>query len=250
MQRMKWKSAGNTTQFYNSFMTEKTYGPYTLAPGEKLPDDVKNSLAQANKQYAKSRNFPKYTETLRKIFNFPEFVPYTEPEKFFFGGFLEGEGSISIGAKRSSGSKFGVSFDPEFSVTQHVNGSIHLYRSLCYFRTGLIRYKAGSNATLVYTIDSRESLKRKVIPFFEKYVLPSASVPKKVRFQKWLKLIDLFDEDAHQNMNRFLYEMGPIWDELRMQKGQANESFQSLKHFQEYVLAHVEKKKREMEKFS
>jgi hypothetical protein len=227
-------------------MTQQIYVPYTLRAGEKFPDDVKNSLAQANKHYAKTRNFQKYTQTLQKIFGLPDFVPYTEQEKFFFGGFLEGEGSISVSAKKIPRSNFGVFFDPEFSVTQHVNGSLHLYRCLCHFRTGLIRYKSGSNATLVYTIDSRESLKQKVIPFFENYVLPCACVPKRIRFQNWCKLLDLFDQGAHLDLNRFLYEIGPLWDELRMQKGQVNQSFTCLEHFQEYVIAHVQKSRGEM----
>ena len=242
MQRMKWKSAGNKKQFYNSFMTQQFNVPYTLRPGEKFPDDVKKSLIRANQQYKKTRDFQKYTQTLQKILGLPDFVPLTDPEKSFFGGFLEGEGSVSVSAKKSETSRFGVYFDPEFSVTQHVNGSIHLYRCLCHFRTGLIRHKSKSNATLVYSIDSRESLKQKVIPFFKNYVLPGACVPKKIRFQCWCKLLDLFDQGAHQDMKRFLYEIGPIWDELRMQKGQVNESFTSLEDFQEYVIAHVKRK--------
>ena len=223
-------------------MKQKLIVPFTLRPGEKLPDDVKKALSNANKQYKKTRDFQKYTKTLQKILSLPDFVPLTDEEKYFFGGFIEGEGSVSVSAKKNESSRFGVYFDPEFSVTQHVNGSIHLYRCLCHFRTGLIRYKSKSNATLVYTIDARDSLKQKVIPFFKNYVLPAACVPKKIRFQQWSKLLDLFDQGAHQDMNRFLYELGPIWDELRMQKGQVNESFSSLEDFQAYVSAYMKSK--------
>lgn len=215
---------------------------YSLPPGEKLPDDVKNALKAANQQYQKSRNFTKYTQQLQKILNLPDPVPFNEKEKIFFGGFLEGEGSISVSAKKSKTSRFGVYFDPEFSVTQHVNGAVHLFRCLCYFRTGLIRYKAKSNATLVYTVDNRETLKTKIIPYLQKYVSPYSCTPKEIRFQRWCYLLELFEQNAHTDLKRFVYEIGPIWDELRMQKGQRNESFASLEEFQQYVMNHVRAK--------
>lgn len=211
---------------------------YSLPPGEKLPDDVKNALKAANQQYQKSRNFQKYTQQLQTILKLPDPVPFSEEEKLFFGGFLEGEGSISVSAKKSKSSRFGVYLDPEFSVTQHVNGSIHLFRCLCYFRTGLIRHKSKSNATLVYTVDNRETLKTKIIPYLKKYVSPYSCSPKEIRFQRWCYLLDLFEQGAHTDLQRFVYEIGPIWDELCMQKGQSNESFASLEDFQEYVKNH------------
>jgi hypothetical protein len=217
---------------------EKRIFSYSLPPGEKFPDDVKNALKNANEHYRKSRDFTKYTQRLQRILKLPDFVPFTEKEKCFFGGFLEGEGSISVSAKRSQSSKFGVYFDPEFSVTQHVNGSIHLFRCLCHFRTGFICYKSKSNATLVYIVENRETLKTKIVPFFKKYVSPYSCVPKEIRFQRWCHLLDLFEQGAHLDLNRFLYEIGPLWDELRMQKGQSNESFKSLNDFQLYVINH------------
>jgi hypothetical protein len=232
-------------QFYKNFIMtqQKRILSYSLPPGEQLPEDVKNALRRANEQYKKTRDFPKYTQTIQKILQLPDFVPFTEEEKCFFGGFIEGEGSISVSAKKGKSSKFGVYFDPEFSVTQHVNGSIHLFRCLCYFRTGLIRYKSKSNATLVYIVDNRETLKTKIIPFFKKYVSPYSCGPKKLRFQHWCQLLDLFDQKAHLDLNRFVYEVAPLWDELRMQKGQSNESFTSLEDFQQYVIHFVKTRK-------
>lgn len=217
--------------------------PYSLSPGEKLPDEKKIALKNANAQYAKSRDFMKYTKTLQKILGLPDFVPLTEQEKIFFGGFIEGEGSISVAAKKNQSSSFGVYFDPEFSVTQHVNGSIHLFRCLCHFRTGLIRYKSKSNATLVYTVDSRETLKQKIVPFFKKYVSPYSSIPKQKRFENWCTLLLLFEEGAHLDFKRFVYEIGPVWDQMRMQKGQSNETFSSFQDFEQYVITYVQKRK-------
>lgn len=216
--------------------------PLRLSPGQQLPEDVKNALRNANQTYAKNRDFLTYKRVLQNILGLPDFVPLTEKEKLFFGGFLEGEASISIGAKKNTCSKFGVYFDPEFNLTQHVNGSIHLFRCLCHFRTGLIRYKSKSNATLVYTLDCRQSLKQKIVPFYQNYVNPYSCFAKQARFQSWCNLLDLFDENAHLDLKRFVNEIGPIWDELRMQKGQSNESFSSLEDFRHYVFAYVQNK--------
>ncbi len=227
---------------------QKRITPYSLGPGEKLPDEMKKALKSANAQYAKTRDFQKYIRTLQNLFGLPDYNDLTEKDKIFLGGFIEGEGSFSVSAKKSESSRFGVYLDPEFSVTQHINGSLHLFRCLCYFRTGLIRFKNKSNATLVYTIDSRESLKGKIIPFFKQYVSPCACVPREIRFQRWCKLLQLFEEGAHSDKDRFMYEIAPLWDQLRMQKGQVNESFKSLEDFQQYVQACVKARaeKREM----
>jgi hypothetical protein len=237
--KKEMKISRKQKQFFYLIM-QQPFQPLTLRPGECLSDEVKNALKNANTKYAKSRDFQNYTKTLQRILGLPNFVPFTEQEKIFFGGFIEGEGSISVGAKRSETSQFGVYLDPEFSLTQHVNGSIHLFRCLCHFRTGLIRYKSGSNATLVYTLDARRTLQQVLVPFFRQYVCPYSSSGKRKRFEKWCTLLDLFDQGAHQDLNKFLYELGPIWDEMRMQKGQSNQSFQSLEDFQQYVLLFAE----------
>lgn len=216
--------------------------PLYLKPGEKIPDAVKIALRKANDDNKKERNFEKYAKTIQDIFHLPDVDPRSEERLRFLGGFSEGEASTCVGSKKNSTSRFGVYFDPEFNVSQHVNGACHLYLYLLLFRTGRIRYKAGSHATLIFSIETRESLKTKVIPFYKKHVIPYASPAKKERFERWCRLLDLFDEGAHEDLKRFLYEVGPLWDSLRMQKGQSNESFRSLEDFQQYVLRYVANK--------
>lgn len=226
-------------------MHQKRIRPYSLPPGEVFPNEFKTELQNANSEYKQTRNFQKYVARLQKLFNLPSFLDMTEYDKHFFAGFIEGEGSFSVSAKKSPSAKFGVYLDPEFSITQHVNGSSHLFRCLCLFRTGVIRHKNKSNATLVYRIDNRETLKQKVIPYIKEYVNPNACDAKKERFACWCQLLDSFEQGAHHDFNTFLYEIGPLWDAMRMQKGQANESFKSLEDFQQYVLNHVQKKEQQ-----
>ena len=225
-------------------MKKNRIGPYSLLAGVELPKEFKTELQNANSEYSKTRDFQKYVERLRNLLNLPSYLDMTESDKHFFGGFIEGEGSFSVSAKKTASARFGVYLDPEFSLTQHVNGSSHLFRCLCLFRTGTIRYKNKSNATLVFRIENRESLKEKVIPYIRDYVNPNACVAKKERFACWCELLDLFEQGAHCDFNTFLYKVGPLWDAFRMQKGQTNESFKSLEDFQQYVVNHVQNKQK------
>jgi hypothetical protein len=216
--------------------------PLYLRPGEKLDQSIIDGLKEANATMNKTKNFGDYHKKIQNILQQPDYVDFTEPQKYYFGGFLEGEGSIHIGAKKGPKTKFGVYLDPGFNVTQHVNGAKHLFESLMFFRTGRIRYKSGSNATLLYEIDNRRSLQDKLIPFYKKYVVPSASPAKKKRFEKYCYLLDAFDQKRHLEFETFIHELAPIWDELRMQKGQKNETFQSLEDLQQYCIAFVNQK--------
>lgn len=213
-----------------------------LRPGEKLPKAIVDGLKEANVRMNKSKNFEEYRRRMQHILKLPNYVPLNESQKFYLGGFLEGEGSIHIGAKKGPNTRFGAYLDPGFNVTQHVNGAKHLFDCLSFFRTGRIRHKGGSNATLVFEIDTRQSLQDKLIPFYKEYVLPSSSPAKKQRFEKFCYLLDAFDQKKHLEFDSFIYELAPIWDDLRMQKGQKNETFQSLEDFQRYCIEFVKQR--------
>jgi len=145
--------------------------PIFLRPGEKLPTEVVDALKKANAQINKTKNFEEYMKTIQRILQLPDYEPLNEFEKFYLAGFLEGEGSISVGAKKGPKTKFGAYLDPAFHVAQHINGSKHLFQCLCFFRTGRIRHKAGSNATLVFEIETRKSLQDKIVPFTKSMLL-------------------------------------------------------------------------------
>lgn len=203
-----------------------------LAPKSLLPLVVKEQLIKAN---AIKGDFPKYLREIERIFCLDTLPPITIEQKLFIAGFVEGEGSINVSAKKLKTSKFGIVVDPEFSVTQHVNGVSQLHKALCIFQTGKIRYKSGSNATLIFTIDNRQSLVEKVIPFYEKYCKPHSSPAKIQRLNSFKKLLKFLDEKAHHNRILLRDEILPIWAEMRMQQGQSNQAFESLKDAQDFV---------------
>ena len=214
-------------------MTTKKNLNFYCAPGEKIPAEIVKLLAEANKNC--KGDFNNYLKDIEKIFNLKPANQLSTEQKYFYGGFVEGEGSLNISIKKLSTAKFGVIVDPEFSVTQHANGINNLYTALLIFRTGRIRHKSGSNATLVFVIDNRTALEEKVLPFLHEFVTPFSSPTKQNRIVMFEQLLQLFNTDAHKDLNRFLYEILPVWDKMRMQKGQQNETFPSLEAAQAYI---------------
>nr|ALA63883.1 putative LAGLIDADG homing endonuclease [Symbiochloris reticulata] len=203
-------------------------------PGEKLPDSIIEQLGIANANRRKN-DFLWYIRQLTDIFQIEEYNTVTEEEKLFFGGFITGEGSINVSAKKDNGAKFGIVIDPEFSITQHINGVSLLFLAFRSFKTGSLRYKSGSNATLVYRIDNRDSLNEKVIPFYEKYCSPFWSSAFQDRLVTFKELLQLFQEKAHLNLSDFSEKVLVLWDKMRKQRTQINASFSSLEEAQTYA---------------
>lgn len=210
-----------------------------LAPSEKISKELCLFLNQIN---AARLNFPTYTQRVRNLFNL-EKVTINENRLYFLAGFIEGEGSFSISIKKNTNAKFGVELDPVFNITQHINGVNNLYLALEVFQAGRIRYKTGSNATLVFVIEPRQSLREKVCPYYETYVYGFSSPSKQIRYNNFKKLLQLFDKQAHLHRDRFLNEMLPIWDSMRMQKGYEGQTFKSLEEAQQFVRNFVKPKK-------
>lgn len=204
------------------------------APGEKINPTVLSALQTAN-EAAKKTGFAKYLEDVAKIFNLDPPTPLTIPEKFYFGGYIEGEGSINVSAKKLKTAKFGLIVDPEFSITQHVNGIANLYAALAHFKTGRIRHKTSSNATFVFIIDNRIALKEKIVPFMREFTVMTASQAKKERLDKFARILDLLEDGKHQDVESLKNQILPIWDDMRMQKGQSNQVFKDLQEAQDYV---------------
>lgn len=189
-------------------------------------------LKKLNDQYTLKKNYVTYFENLLSLFNVSSTVIKTK-HKYFLGGFIAGEGSLNVSAKKMA--EKALMIDPEFSITQHINGVHILLLAMCIFQTGRLSYKSGSKATLVYRIDNRKSLKTKVLPFFKTYVTPFSSVFKKHRTEQFEKLLILFEQGVHKSCDGMCNEILPIWDNLRMQKGQLNESFPDLASAQAFV---------------
>lgn len=207
-------------------------------PGEVIDDNIVKQLSIINERRGKRKdlNFSDYVKALKKLFQLEGNAKIKREEyQLFLAGFFLGEGSINVSAKRNKSSRFGVMLDPEFSITQHINGVMHLVDALEYFKTGTIRYKSKSNATFVFRIDSRKSLLEKCIPFCEQFCAPRASKMWKRRFYLFKNLLHLFTLGKHRESAGFIGEILPLWDALRKQRTQRNSAFHSLAEAQQYA---------------
>lgn len=91
---------------------------------------------------------------------------------YFLGGFVEGEGSMSVSISIHKDFKYGVNIQPVFNVTQHKNGLplLNSYKEL--FKEGSVVQKSGSPDIYVYTLKGYKKIIQKVLPFLEQYVCP------------------------------------------------------------------------------
>lgn len=197
-----------------------------LQPKQHVSEALLQKLKQINQQYTKTKKFSQYENQIQQLFQVKPVTKITKAALFYLAGFIEGEGSLNLGAKKNTTSMFKVFFDPEFNITQHINGIQSLYLALHVFQTGRIRFKSGSNATFVYTIDNRQALKEKIVPFYERYVNPFGSKAKTCRVKRFKRVLILFDEKAHLNYNRMINELIPLWASLRMQFN-SNQTFKN-----------------------
>ena len=210
--------------------------------------EILKKLKQANNtKKQKKKNFSWYKAEIANIFAISECDTqrYNSAKyKTFYGGFVVGEGSINVTAKKSKSALFGILIDPFFSVTQHVNGFELLFAALNLFGTGSIHYKKGVNATLVYRIDNRRSLSEKVIPFWENYILPYQPSEGKQRLILFKRILLFLEEKKHKDVHFFVDQILPLWDKLRKQEGQLNESFPDLETAKSFAIKKVYQEKR------
>ena len=206
---------------------------FYLQPGEAISKEFLDQLAKINQQYTKTKKFSQYEKQIRNLFKLKPYNKKTKAMLFYFAGFLEGEASLNLGAKKNPTSAFKVFFDPEFNITQHANGVQNLFLALYVFQTGRIRYKSGSLATFVYTIDNRQALKEKVVPFYESYVTYGSKV-KSNRVKLFKRVLLLFEEKAHLNYNRMVNEFIPLWAALRMQRN-SNQTFKDETEAKQFI---------------
>lgn len=204
--------------------------------GKKNLENILESLKKINQ--TKKKDFLWYKrqiQTLFKIENKLYIKDITSTYKYFLAGFIAGEGSFNVSAKKTKGGKYGVSFDPEFSVTQGLDKVEYLYSFLSLFRTGRIVYKVGSKSTLVYRISDRKSIKEKVIPFIEKYLSPYQGQIDLKRLYLFKKLVSFLLEKKHLDLEFFKNQIIPLYYKLRKQIGQSNQSFTDLKEIYLFV---------------
>lgn len=129
--------------------------------------------------------------------NQQERLTRTEAAKWFLAGFIEGEGTLLVSIKQHDTSQFGFFVDPEFHLVQHKSGRNVLELAKQIFQTGSISSKPGSPDCLIYAIHCRRSLWEKLVPFFEKYVLPFSAPTKRETFYQFREILERMNRKEH-----------------------------------------------------
>ncbi len=137
----------------------------------------------------------------------------TESANWFLAGFIEGEGSLCVSVKRHPTCRHGYYVDPGFFLYQHESGRALLELAKTTFGSGRISLKSGSPHVLTYEISSTQVLRERVIPFFERYVVPFSC--KRETFMRFREILEMMDRKEHLRDDglveivRKVYSMNP-----------------------------------------
>jgi hypothetical protein len=129
--------------------------------------------------------------------NQQERLSRVESAKWFLAGFVEGEGSLCVSIKQHRPSRFGLLVDPEFFVYQHESGRGVLELAGEIFNAGRIHPKPGNPKVLVFQIASRRVIWERVIPFYERYVVPFSC--RRETFERFREILWLMERKEHLN---------------------------------------------------
>ena len=119
----------------------------------------------------------------------------TECASWFLAGFVEGEGSLCVSIKRHATCRHGYYVDPGFFLYQHESGRAILGLAQATFGSGRIYPKSGSPNVLTYEISSSAVLRERVVPFFERYVLPFSC--KRETFMRFKEILEAMQRKEH-----------------------------------------------------
>ena len=136
--------------------------------------------------------------------------------KFWLGGFVEGEGSLIISIIKQDKAPYGVLLQPEFNITQHINGlSILNSFKVLFNNKGQMHQKSGSLYVWVYSLKGINNLIDYLIPFFLEFVVPYSCKYKKEEFDKFLFILNKlkeksnFEKEEFINIIKLVYDLNP-----------------------------------------
>jgi LAGLIDADG endonuclease len=142
-----------------------------------------------------------------------ERLSFTERQRWFLAGFIEGEGSVCVSIKEHPKAKFGYLVDPEFFLYQHRAYPQLLELAKEMFGSGCIFPKQGNERVLVYAITSRRSIAEKIVPFLRSYM---TFAPRKPVYDRFCEIVEAMEHKEHftaQGMARIVekaYALNPV----------------------------------------
>ena len=133
--------------------------------------------------------------------------------KFWLGGFVEREGSLTISIVKHDKAPHGILLQPEFNVAQHVNG-LNILNSfkVLFNNKGQIHKKSGSVNVWVYSLKGINNLNDYIIPFFNKFVVIYSSKYKTKEFDKFVYILNKLKEKSKFEKEEFIDIIKLIYD--------------------------------------
>ena len=154
---------------------------------------------------------------------------------FFLSGFVEGEGSLWASVVLFPSSTLGIKINLGFSIYQHESGLPLLILIRDYFKTGRIYLKSGSLNVWVFEINDRTSLREKVIPFFQDYILPLSckfGTLEEGTFFHFHQILLLFQQKKHLNKQGLISCIHHVYKTNPLGKGKSRKrSLNEIIHF-------------------
>jgi hypothetical protein len=120
----------------------------------------------------------------------------SEAANWFLAGFIEGEGALCVSVKKHPTCRSGFYVDPDFFLYQHESGRRLLELAQSIFESGRIYPKSGNSKVLVYEISSTQVLRERVVPFFERYVVPFSC--KRETFERFREILEAMERGEHR----------------------------------------------------
>jgi hypothetical protein len=130
---------------------------------------------------------------------------YNDNYKFWLGGFIEGEGSLTISIVKSDKAPLGIYLQPEFNVSQYINGIkiLNSFKNI-FNNKGQVNKKSGSPNVWVYSLKGTSNLINYLIPFYLKYVVIYSSKYNNDEFNKFVTILNKLKEKSKYNKDEFI----------------------------------------------
>ena len=125
--------------------------------------------------------------------------------RWFIAGFVDGEGSFNIAFAHHPIA--GIILNAQFQVYQHKDCEEILWLIKEELRCGRMDKKWGTDVR-VLTVDGRQNLLEKVVPFFKKYVAPTKQRP----FRIFVDTLERMERGEHKTLRGFLQIVENIYD--------------------------------------
>jgi hypothetical protein len=127
--------------------------------------------------------------------NQQERLSFTERQKWFLAGFIEGEGSVCASIKEHPTARFGFYVRPEFFLYQYRGYPQMLELARALFGSGSIFPKPGNERVLVYAVASRRAIADQVIPFLRAYM---TFAPRNAVYERFCEIVEAMERKEHQ----------------------------------------------------